>query len=114
MVIYANPTAGPSWLVGEVMSVDHTSPVIEVHRYGSLDLRKGKHIDECKFKPAFVDPKDGLQVYSLKPLRRYAPIFDLVEFRDIIARDFYLTNANKLPATARSVVSQQPNFSFEN
>jgi transposase InsO family protein len=110
LVLYANPGPGPSWLVGEVVGVDHSSPVLEIHRFGSMDLRKGKHVDECRFKPAWIDPKDGLQVYTAKPMRRYQPIYDLAEFRDVMSRDFYLTNANKLPARVRAVVSQQANF----
>jgi hypothetical protein len=112
LVLYQNDT-GPSWLVGRVAGVDHMSPILEVHRYGSLDLRKGKHIDICKFKPAFIDPKDGLQVYTERPLSRYRPIFDLIQFKDVMARDFYLTNANKLPSHVRALVSLQPSFTFE-
>ena len=88
------------------------SPILEVLRYGSMDLRKGKHIDVCKFKPAYTDPKDGLQVYTDRPAARYRPIYDIIQFKDVMARDFHLTNAAKLPAHVRALVSLQPSFVF--
>jgi hypothetical protein len=88
------------------------SPMLEVHRYGSMDLRRGKHIDVCKFKPAYIDPRDGFQVYTDRPAVRYRPILDIIEFQDVMARDFYPTNAGKLPSHVRALVSQQPAFVF--
>jgi hypothetical protein len=110
-VLYDN-AEGPNWLVGEVVGVDHTSPVLEVHRYGSLGLRAGKSIDECAFKAAYIDPKDGLQVYTARPLARYRPIFDLIEFKDVLARDFYLTNKARLPMPIRKLVLLRPACDF--
>jgi hypothetical protein len=112
--MYAYNEEGPSWIVGKVAGVDHMSPILEVHRYGSINLRKGKHIDDCKFKPAYIDTKDGLQVYTERPLGRYREIFDIIPFQDVMARDFYLTNAGKLPAHVRALVSMQPTFIYEN
>ena len=110
-VLYDN-AEGPNWLVGEVVGVDHASPILEVHRYGSLGLRAGKIIDDCVFKAAYIDPKDGLQVYTSRPLARYRPIFDLIEFKDVLARDFYLTNKARLPLSVRKLVLLRPPCDF--
>jgi hypothetical protein len=76
-VLYDNSELeGPNWLVGEVIGVDHISPMLNVHRHGSMGLREGKEIEECSFKPAYIDPKDGLQVHTTRPLHRYQPILD--------------------------------------
>ncbi len=77
-----------------------------------MGLRTGKEIAECDFKPAFVDPKDGLQVYTTRPLRRYVPILDLIEFKDIVARDFFLTNKGRLPLSVRKLVLMRPPLDF--
>jgi hypothetical protein len=92
--------------------VDHTSPVLEVHRHGSLGLRAGKNIGDCTFKLAYIDPKDGLQVYTARPLSRYRPIYDLIEFKDVLARDFYLTNKGRLPLHVRKLVLTRPACDF--
>jgi hypothetical protein len=110
-VLYDN-SEGPNWLVGEVVGVDHTSPMLEVHRHGSMGLREGKEIADCTFKPAYVDPKDGLQVYTTRPLHRYRPILDVIEFKDVVARDFYLTNKDKLPLAVRKLVLLRPPLDF--
>ena len=78
-------------------ALDLSRPLIEVHRYGSLDVVKGKAINACKFRPAFVDPRDGKQVFTHKPLARYAPVFDIIEFSEVLVRDFYITNQDRLP-----------------
>ena len=96
LVLYANED-GSSWLVGSVMAVDLSRPLIEIHRYGSLDVIKGKALSASKFRPAFVDPRDGKQVFTQKPLSRYAPVFDIIEFSEVLVRDFYLTNQDRLP-----------------
>jgi len=110
-VLYDN-AEGPNWLCGEVVGVDHTSPVLEVHRYGSMGLREGKEVADCIFKPAYIDPRDGLQVYTTRALPRYRPILDLIEFKDIVARDFYLTNKAKLPLNVRKLVLMRPPLDF--
>ena len=107
MVIYTC-AEGPSWLVGQVLGVDHSSPLLELHRFGSIDQRKGKNIAICKFRPAFLDPKDGLQVYTNKPLPRYVPILDIVSFSDILVRSFHLTNKKLVPLAARRSVASMP------
>jgi hypothetical protein len=110
-VLYDN-AEGPNWLCGEVIGVDHTSPVLEVHRYGSMGLRQGKDIADCIFKSAYVDPRDGLQVYTSRPVPRYRPILDLIEFKDVVARDFYLTNKGRLPLAVRKLVLMRPPLDF--
>ena len=96
LVLYADES-GKSWLVGSVVAVDLARPLIEVHRYGSIDLVRGKSVSVSKFRPAFVDPRDGKQVFTQRPLARYAPVFDIIEFSEVLARDFYLTNQDRLP-----------------
>ena len=99
-------------MVGEVTCVDHASPILEVHRFGSMDQRKGKSLDKCKFKRAWVDPRDGLQVYTSRPIARYRPIYDIVDFKNILERDFYLNNKEMLPSHVRAVVAEQPAYEF--
>ena len=79
MVLYVGDEHTP-WFVGSVVSTDGVRPLLEVHRYGSYELRKGKQLENCKFRPAYVDPKDHKAVYTDRPLLRYQPTFDHVEF----------------------------------
>ena len=51
-----------------------------------------------------MDPKDGKQVYTARPLVRYVPIFDFVEFAEVIERDFYLTNKGLLPDAVQRTI----------
>ena len=103
MVVYEDDDE-PFWSVGEVVAVDHASPFLEVHRYGSLSFREGRPLAKCRWAPAYVDPKDGLQVFTARPSRRYEPIFDVIEFGQIVRRDFYLRNASILPQEIRRAV----------
>ena len=80
-----------------MIAVDLSRPLMEVHRFGSLGLESGKALATCKFRPAYIDPGDGKQVFTKRPVRRLEPSFDIIEFADIIERDFYLTNREKLP-----------------
>jgi len=104
MVTYERPDNPPYWLVGEVLNVDHSNPVLETHRFGSYDFRDGKTLARCTWLPAYIDPKDGMQVYTNRPMGRYLPILDLLDFADVISRDFFLTNKGLLPQeVARAV-----------
>ena len=109
MIVYEDDDA-PFWGVGEVVAVDHASPFVEIHRYGSRSYRLGKPLAKCRWAPAFFDPRDGQQVYTSKPLRRYEPIFDIVSFEKIVRRDFYLTNAGVLPQGVRRAVESRPAY----
>ena len=105
LVLYAGGEIGP-WLIGSVLAVDAARPYVEVHRYGSLQLLRGKALRTCKFRPAFVDPRDGKQVFTSRPLVRYAPVLDIIEFADVMERDFYLTNSGLLPdAVIRTIAA---------
>ena len=96
LVLYDGGEVAP-WLVGQVLSVDSSRPFLEVHRFGSLDFLKSKEISTCKFRPAYVDPKDGKQVFTHSALGRYKPVLDIIEFSDVVMRDFFITNNGKLP-----------------
>jgi hypothetical protein len=96
LVLYSGED-GVGWLVGSIVSVDVVRPLIEIHRYGSFDLRTGKTLPLCRFYPVYLDPKDNKQVYTKKPVRRYNPVFDIIEFSDVMERDFHLTNRSRLP-----------------
>ena len=96
LVLYSGEN-GVGWLVGSIVSVDVVRPLIEIHRYGSFDLRTGKTLPLCRFYPVYFDPKDNKQVYTKKPVRRYNPVFDIIEFSDVMERDFHLTNRSRLP-----------------
>jgi len=97
LILYADDDSGFGWLIGRIVAVDHARPLVEVHRLGSYELSKGKDASLCQFRHAHVDPKDGKQVYTNKPVRRYNPVYDHVLFAEIVERDFYLTNRERLP-----------------
>ena len=82
--------------------------MLEVHRFGSLGFRSGRALPTCTFKRAYLDPKDGLQVYTNKPLTRYEPILDFIEFKDVLTRNFYLTKRGRLPPEACRSVAGLP------
>ena len=104
MVIYQDHTKTMPWLIGQVQSVGSDTPVLDVHRYGSYALHKRPESDvkEWTFQPAYRDVKDDALVYTSKPTARLrkTPQRDIVWIRDVVTRNFFLTNKKKIPMMA--------------
>ena len=100
LVIFDGETKS-SFSVGRV--VDSGSDDIDgsttfyVHYYNSYI--KGRN---AKYKPVFIDPKDGKEVFTDKPLRRYEAWISPIERSRLIFSGFSLNRDSSLPSKIRS------------
>ena len=82
------------WWLAEVLEIDHESDELTVHYYNTYS----SHNIKGAFRPVYVDPKDGKEVYTWKPkpsFERYTSVISLSQVKQF---GFSLTASDHLPS----------------
>ncbi len=73
---------------------DSDEDEIKVHFYNG----SGAELQTRTFRPVYIDPKDGKEIFTLNPRPSFEAFESFVKIETVVARDFSLTKQHKIPA----------------
>lgn len=103
-LIYKDETGTMPWLIGQIYCQDPDNGLIETTRYGSYAMHRDPNSDirTWVFKPAWREVKTDKLVYTDSPAKHLKanPERDVVYLKNVVVRNFYLTNKGRIPIAA--------------
>ena len=89
-----------NWRVGRIIeALPHSGhpnePAVRVHFYESY--KKPKDLSKREYKPSWIDPEDGLEVYTHKPPPNPIQMVEDVQFDNRITGTFIMAKNGRLP-----------------
>ena len=98
LVILRSESASEPWRLALVIPEDPDDPTpaghVRIHYYNRAN--KSASPDKWAWRPAYVDPKDGVDVLTYSPARRYQPYHRVVPQHMLLFNDVRLTRSDRI------------------
>ena len=105
-VIVTSQRADEPWCLANVRGDADDPAFVDIHYYNRTN--KASAPDKWVWRPAYVDPRDGVDVLTYTPKRRYQPYFRTIPRSMILASDVRLTKAGSISAVDLRRISSSP------
>ena len=95
-IIVSDCDDSSKWHLAEAIETTRDSDEVTVHFLRTYNTTAALH--RRSYKPAYVHPKDGKQVFTNRPLPRYQAVSSIIS-KDRIRRKIQLTKSGHIPRT---------------
>jgi transposase InsO family protein len=102
-LILSDPTDCSKWHLAQAIETTRDSDELTVHFLRTYNTTAPTH--RRSYKPAFIDPKDGKQVFTDRPLPRYQAVSAVISKDRILQTNIPLTKSGHIP---KSVLERLP------
>ena len=98
------------WHVAKILDTDDTSGELTVHFFCTYNTRSSHEL-RC-YKPVYVDPTDGNEVFTHRPLPRYQALSTIITADRVLLAGFTLTKRGSLPKATLRALAQHKHVDF--